>query len=337
MSRLALVTCLLAISATGFGQTARGSLSGTVFGPDGATVADAPVQAKNTETGSLARTVTSAAGRYTLSDLPAGTYELSIVMACCAFDPFVKDSITLPAGQAQQLDVRLEEGITLNTLGDDPAANAAMLRKRAVVADRPVPRTLDGRPDLSGVWLINDDRYPEQPAALPWAEALAKERIANEFKDAPHVRCLPENLPIGSATPPALGKFVHTPSLLVILFEDVPGFRQVFLDGRDPPANANPAWMGHSVGRWEGDTLVVDTVAFNDRGWVDIYPRTERLRMTERYRRPDFGHLEVRVTFEDAGVFTKPWNRNMTWDLVPQEELLEYVCENNKAEQLVGK
>ena len=131
-----------------------------------------------------------------------------------------------------------------------------------------------------------------------------------------------------SATPPFLGKFVHTSSLLVVLFEDVPGFRQIFLDGRSHPTQLLPTWVGHSVGRWEGDTLVVDTVGFNDRGWTwRAYPRTERLRMTERYRRPDFRHLDVHVTIDDPGVFTRPWSQTMTWDLLPNEELMEYVCE----------
>ncbi len=337
MCRLALVTCLLAFSVAGFGQTPRGSLSGTVLDPDGAMVADAPIQARNTKTGSLTRTRSSAAGRYTLADLPAGTYELSIVMPCCTFRPFKQDNVTLQTGQTLQLDIRLAEGVTLGTLGDDPATEAAFLRKRAVVRKRAVPRLRDGKPDLSGLWLINDDPYPEEPEALPWAAALAKERIDNEFKDAPHTRCLPEGLPIPSATPPFMGKFVHTRSLLVILFEDIPSHRQIFLDGRVHPANVYSSWLGHSIGKWEGDTLVVDTIAFNDRGWVDIYPRTERLRMTERYRRPDFGHLQVHVTFEDPGAFTKPWNRNMTWDLLPQEELLEYVCEDNRTEPFLVK
>ena len=300
-------------------------------------MADAPVQVRNMKSGSLARTLSSAAGRYTVSDLLAGTYELSIVMPCCAFRPFKLENVTLQTGQALQLDIRLEQGITLDTQGDDPATEAAFLRKRAVVPKRAVPRMPDGKPDLSGLWLLNDDLYPEEPAALPWAAALAKERIENEFKEAPHTRCLPEGLPIPTATPPSMGKFVQTRSLLVILSEDSPGFRQIFLDGRGHPAAVSPSWLGHSTGKWEGDTLVVDTIGFNDRGWVDIYPRTEQLRMTERYSRPDFGHLQVRVTFADPGAFTQPWNRNMTWDLLPQEELLEYVCENNATEQLVAK
>lgn len=330
MYRLVVTACLLAFTQVASAQTASGSLIGTVFGPDGATVADSPVQAKNTATGAVARTTSSADGRYRLPDLPVGTYRLSIFTQCCLFDPYVSDSVIVDAGEAREFDIRLEQGVTLNTLGDDPGVLAAELRDRQVIPDLPVPRTSDMKPDLSGVWLFNSDRYPEQPEALPWAAELFEERVANEFKDFPPTFCLPSSPPILGATPPFMGKFVQTPELLVILFEDVPGFRQIFLDGRDHPEDPNPSWMGHSVGRWEDDTLVVDTVGFNSRGWTQFYPRTEMLQLTERYRRTDFGHLEVRVKIEDPGVFAAPWTWKLTWDLVPQEELIEYVCENNQ-------
>ena len=111
----------------------------------------------------------------------------------------------------------------------------------------------------------------------------------------------------------------------------------MFLDGRRHPADPDPTWLGHAVGTWDGDTLVVDTVGFNDRSWIGASPHTETLHVTERYHRPDFGHLDVRVTFDDPRTFTKPLNQNLTWELVPDEEVLEFVCENNKADHLVGK
>jgi len=95
--------------------------------------------------------------------------------------------------------------------------------------------------------------------------------------------------------------------------------------------------MGHSIGRWDGDTLVIDTVGFNDKSWIGLYPHTERLHVVERYRRVDMGHLEITMTLEDPGAFTKPWTINMSWVLAPGEEILEYVCENNKLEHMVGK
>jgi hypothetical protein len=127
-----------------------------------------------------------------------------------------------------------------------------------------------------------------------------------------------------------MGKFVQTPELIVILSEGTPGFRQIFLGGRPHPDNIDPSWRGPAAGRWEGDTLVVDTVGFNDRGWTATFPRTEMFRMEERYTRVDYGRLEVRVVFEDPDVFEEPWVQNMTWVYAPDVELLEYVCENNK-------
>jgi hypothetical protein len=195
---------------------------------------------------------------------------------------------------------------------------------------------------LSGVWVEIDDPYPETPEVLPWAAALIKERSENNGKDAPHNRCLPGPPPAPGGSAPFITKFVQTGSLLVILFEDNPGFRQVFLDGRRHPSNWDPTWMGHSLGKWEGDALVVDTVGFNDRSWLGgigggPVPHTEMLHMTERYRRVDFGHMDLGVTFEDPGTFVKPFHVNLKLDLTPQEELMEFVCENNRPEHLVGK
>jgi hypothetical protein len=293
---------------------------------------------RNPQTEAVARMLSSATGGFTFPGLPAGTYELSIAMPCCIFESFLRSDIALPTGQAVQVDVRLKPGDPLNTLSDDPATLAAVVRKRSAVPSQPVPRTADGKPDLSGVWLVNEDLYPERPPALPWAAALAKERLENNMKDHPHVRCLPGSPPVPGATLPFMTKFVHTPSLLVMLFEDGPGFRQVFLDARSHPADPNPTWLGHAVGKWDEERLVVDTVGFNDKSWLGLYPHTEKLHIIERYRRSDFAHLEVQVTIEDPDTFTRAWNQNKVWELAPQEDMLEYVCsENNKPEHMVGK
>jgi hypothetical protein len=251
-------------------------------------------------------------------------------MPCCAFASYRNNGVALGPGQALELTIQLREGDSLNVLGDDPSTIAAELRSRQVIPDLPVPRTASGTPDLSGLWLVNIDPFPERPDALAWAEEIARQRIANNVRDHPHTRCLPDAPPIPGGSPPFMGKFVQTPGLLVILFEDVPGFRQVFLDGRSHPAIPNPSWMGHSTGRWDGDTLVVDTIGFNAQGWNGVYPRTEMMRLEERYTRTDYGHLDVRLTMTDPGVFTKPWVQQLRFDLAPQEELIEFVCENNK-------
>ena len=127
-----------------------------------------------------------------------------------------------------------------------------------------------------------------------------------------------------------------------MLFEDdIPSHRQVFLDGRGHPRDPNPSWMGHSVGHWEGDTLVVDTVGFNDRSWLDPqgHPHTDRMRVTERMRRPDLGHLEIEITIDDPGAYAKPWVIQRAADLDLNDDIGEYVCnENNRdPEHMVGK
>jgi hypothetical protein len=336
-----LAACSLVFIGSVCAQNGRASLSGTVSDPNGATVAEAPIQLKNKATGALARTSSKSDGRYRLTGLAAGTYVFSIVMPCCAYNRVARD-VLLEAGKTAQLNISLVETVNGTTLGDDPGRLAAATRKRAKVPSRPVPRLAGGQPDLSGVWVAIDDPYPETPEALPWAAALIRERQENNGKDAPHNHCLPGPPPAPGSTAPFITKFVQTPSLLVILFEDVPGFRQVFLDGRSHPSNWDPTWMGHSIGKWEGDVLVVDTAGFNDRSWLGglgggPVPHTERLHMTERYRRVDFGHMELTVIFEDPGAFVKPFHMNVRLDLAPQEELLEYVCENNRPEHLVGK
>lgn len=188
----------------------------------------------------------------------------------------------------------------------------------------------DGRPNLGGVWLVGHDEFPVGPKPLPWAEEIGKRNLANSFRDHPHTRCLPGNLPIPSGGSPFISKFVQTDDLLIILLEDVPGYRQIFLDARGHPDSPNPSWMGHSIGRWDGDTLIVDTLGFNGNGWLGPYPSSESLRMTEKYRRTAYGTMALEVTFEDPEVLAEPWVQRRELDLAPQEELIEYVCENNK-------
>lgn len=327
-------------------QDNRASLTGTISDFNGGPAAEAPIQLRNKATGAVARTSSKSDGSYTLTGLADGNYEFTIVMPCCAYKDVGRD-ILLEAGKPAHLNTKLVETVNGTTLGDDPGRLANVMRKRAKVPSQPVPRGAGGKPDLSGVWVATDDPYPEEPQVLPWAAALLKERHENNGKDAPHNHCLPAPPPVPGSAAPFIEKFVQTGSLLVILFEDVPNFRQVFLDGRAHPSNWDPTWMGHSVGKWERDkwerdVLVVDTVGFNDKSWLGglgggRLPHTEMLHMTELYRRVDFGHMELAVTFEDPGTFVKPFHMNVKLDLAPQEEVMEYVCENNKPEHLVGK
>jgi hypothetical protein len=317
------------------------SVQGAILDASGVPAANAPIQVKNKTTGAVAQTTSRSDGRYTFSHLAAGAYDFSIVMPCCAYKNVLKELVLKP-GTLEELNIKLEETVNGTTLGDDPGRLAVAIRNRAKVPSGPAPRAAGGKPDLSGVWVATDDPYPEEPALLPWAEAVLKQRNETNGKDAPHNHCLPAAPPVPGSAAPFLEKFVQTGSLLVILFEDVPGFRQVFLDGRAHPSDLDPTWMGHSVGKWDGDSLVVDTIGFNDRSWLGglgggRLPHTEMLHMTERYNRVDYGHMDVVVTFEDSGTFLKPYRMNVRLDLAPQEDVMEFVCENNKPEHLVGK
>ena len=203
----------------------------------------------------------------------------------------------------------------------------------------PAPRTPDGKPDLSGMWTRGewgDDRYYNNAAAdlkpedvKPWALALYERRLLDFGKDSMEAQCLPLG-PAAVTTAFFDVKFIQTPSLIVILIQDLT-YRQIHMDGRQLPKDPNPSWMGYSVGRWDGDTLVVDTNGFTERSWLDYdgHPHTEALRMTERYRRRDFGHLDVEVTFDDPGAYTRPWTISVPLELFPDTELLEYVCREN--------
>ena len=200
-----------------------------------------------------------------------------------------------------------------------------MMRARQVIPDLPAPR-VNAKPDLSGFWSMTNDPFPEQPEPQPWAAELFAERKASFARDMPSARCLPGH-PTGAR---GWTKFVHTPELLVMLMEGVPGFRQVFLDGRKHPQDPNPSWLGHSVGWWEGDTLVVDTVGYNDRGWLNMFPVSEKLHVTERFTRSEYGLMAYTAVFHDPEVFEAAWTHKRMLDLAPQEEIMETVCENNK-------
>jgi hypothetical protein len=200
----------------------------------------------------------------------------------------------------------------------------------------PAPRTRDGKPDLSGVWEREGDHYYNNAGAdlkpadvKPWARALYQRRLADFGTDAMEAQCLPLGPAALTTSDPV--KFIQTPSLIVILLEDLT-YRQIHMDGRKLPENPNPSWMGYSVGRWDGDTLVVETSGFTERAWLDYdgHPHTEALRLTERYRRRDFGHLDVKLTFDDPGAYERPWTVSVPMELFPDTELLEFVCRENE-------
>ena len=225
----------------------------------------------------------------------------------------------------------------------------------------PAPRHPDGRPDLSGIWRpYNPNRCGGIPGQFvecglelggsplagnlgrnlegglpyqPWAAALVKARAADDSRDDPHVRCLPDNPP-RTWTLPHLTRAIHTPTLLALLYEVNAMYRQIFLDGRALPEDPTPAWNGYSVGRWDGDTLVVQTTGFRDDLWLDMIgsPMSSAAKMTERIRRPNVGTLEIEVTVDDPKVYTRPWTVALRQTLAVDMELIDEFClENEKS------
>lgn len=209
------------------------------------------------------------------------------------------------------------------------------------VPSGPASKLPDGTPDLSGVWLSTGssgdiaqrlapgDTLP----LLPAAAALKKTRQA---KDDPEANCLPAGVP---RMPPYPWRIIQYPTHtaathIFFLFEgNIHSYRQIFMDGRQHPPDPDPTWYGHSIGRWEGDTLVVDTVGYNDKFWFDFVgtPHTERLHTIERWTRIDLGHLVNEVTVEDPGAFSRPFNVTFRSILMPPgHELMEYICSENE-------
>src|SRR5437870_4476128 len=204
------------------------------------------------------------------------------------------------------------------------------------------PRTADGKPDLSGIWQRISFKYERNAAAdlkpgeiQPWAQKLAAERAEDLGKDHMSVQCLPWG-PSANYSP-RKAKIVQTRSLILFLDEDLT-YRQIFMDGRPLEKDPNPSWMGYSVGRWDGDALVVESFGFNDKTWLDRngHPHSEALRVTERYRRRDFGHLEIEMTLDDRSVYARPWTVALKAELDPDTELLESVCNENNKRSLEG-
>jgi hypothetical protein len=258
-----------------------------------------------------------------------------------------------------------------------PTPGAPRITDGKVDLSGPVRRTADGKPDLSGVWdrgvarlddgpkgiapsgppPIGVSGAPQPPGPrpfqdlpsavpgglpmLPWAAEYRKQRLTSNSKEHPDAHCLPLN-PVQLHSHPQPRKIVQMPGLLMIVYEANGGLRQIFTDGRPlPGSDAEPWWYGYSIGKWEGDTLVVETTGFRDDQWLDEEgtPMTSSGRVTERFRRPNYGTLEIDISVDDPKTFTKPWTVKLQQRLLPDTELIEFVClENEKSvRHMVGK
>jgi hypothetical protein len=245
-----------------------------------------------------------------------------------------------------------------------PVAGVPRTPDGKVDLNAPTPRTSDGHPDLSGVWTflrqtprldlgvggaggtpLPDGTVPnvlgqfwdiafgmKEPLPFqPWAAELRKTRMANNNQDNPDAHCLPIGF-MQLHTHPEPRKVVQTSSVIVMMWEANFGLRQIFLDGRPLPADPQPWWYGYSVGRWDGDMLVVHTSGLRDGGWLDVVgsPFTDAATVTERFRRVNLGTLEIDVTVDDPKAYTKPWTVTVRQRLMPDNELMEFICNENE-------
>jgi hypothetical protein len=234
----------------------------------------------------------------------------------------------------------------------------------------PAPRAANGKPDLSGVWQVEASPIPELMKLLPGGEnglgeAIPSKYFVNLFSDlkpdetflrtadaaayrrsvealgssSPGIRCLPAGVPQADLIPEPF-KIIQTPAVTVMLYEGNTTFRQIHTDGRTHPSNPQPTWLGYSVGKWEGDALVVETIGFNDQSWLDAFghTHTEALRVVERFTRRNFGVIELQVTLEDPKMYVKPVTVTVNLRLHPDTELLENFCENERdSKRLIAK
>jgi hypothetical protein len=231
-----------------------------------------------------------------------------------------------------------------------PAAGAPRTPQGKVNLTAPAPRAADGKPDLSGIWQVEaEPRGPglfglgESPNSKYFRDILsdfkageepltpAGREISRQHSQpgvvGPNLLCLPDGVPHADLLPEPF-KIIQTPGETLMLYEVETIFRQIFTDGRKHPAEPSPTWLGYSVGRWEGDTLVVDTIGFNELSWLDArgHGHSEDMRVEERFHRRDFGHLEIAVTITDPKMFTKPVAISFVEQLLPDTDVFEHVC-----------
>jgi hypothetical protein len=234
-----------------------------------------------------------------------------------------------------QVPGNTSKGDASTAKGQAKSGSVGLYQRQPPPPTGPAPKLADGTPDLSGVWLgsgANDGdisrslKPGDSVVMLPWAEALVKTR---QSKEDPEANCLPAGIPRGSPYP---WRIAQTPGIYFIVFEgNIHSWRQIFMDGRKQPDDPDPAWYGHSIGRWDGQTWVVDTVGFNDKFWFDYVgrPHTEKLHTTERYTRTDMANMSIEVTIDDPGTFVKPFTTVGRARIMAGAELIEYICQED--------
>jgi hypothetical protein len=332
------------------GAPKPGAVQGILKDPNGLAVTGLGTNTratfKNQQTGQTFVANVTLDGTFALASIPAGKYELSLPIVSAMYMGYEQKDIEIAAGKTLRLELPIPWGMNLGTIGDDPVLLSNDLRRQSRYVDGPTPRLADGHPDFNGGWILIPDatRGIRVPPMKPWAREIfdkvqATMRPGPDGKPATQyssVYCLPQ-----SATPELLPfpqEFVQTPGRLAELNEfETPAVREIYLDGRKhpDPDHWNPAWYGHSVGQWEGDTLVVDSVGFND-----VAPgygiHTEALHIVERMTRPSVGKIVIETTAADPWAWTGPQELHYELGLVTSDEIHEWVCAENNATQHFG-
>lgn len=229
----------------------------------------------------------------------------------------------------------------------------------------PAPRTGDGKPDLSGIWEAESasreellrrtpdgvnflgetsvstyfmnilaDFKPGEAPILPPALSSFREHASTQGAGFSLTRCLPSGLPVAESAPEP-HKIIQTPGLIIVLYEADMTFRQIYTDGRKLPVDPQPSWLGYSIGKWDGDSLVVNANGFNDKSWLDAsgHPHSDAMRITERFHRLDFGHMDIQITIDDPKNYSAPFTIKSKQRLIPDTDILEFVCRENEKDE----
>ena len=337
LRRLAVfMACTAALCNVSFAQGGLGSFSARMVDPNGAVITNlesVAVSMTNKATGEVKSVPLPVSGEFTITGLAPGAYDLTIPIGCCMYTQYEQQGINIEAGKETKQDLPISWGMNLGTIGDDPVQLANDMRAAAGDVSGPTPRMPDGKVDFSGFWANipgAPGQGPRLPPMQPWAAEMQQQLQKLNTQNA-GAYCLPQfAVPIVGSFP---YKVYQSRDALISITEFVtPGWRQVFMDGRPhPPMDEwNPAWHGHSIGYWEGDTLVIDTIGFNE-----ITPgfgvHSEKLHVVERWRRPDRGRLEVEITATDPDAWTGEHKFSFAAGLAPNQEVLEFICaENNQ-------
>jgi hypothetical protein len=306
---------------------AQGTLTGSLIDPNGTNITglNQNVILVNIDTGEEFSGQTNLEGDFVIAGLPEGSYNLSFLFRTAMYQSYSEEGVLITDGETLEHDLNIEWSINLGTIGDDPGMLAIDMLRESGELSGPAPKLFNGSVDFSGMWVNtqNPDFSRQQPPYQSWAAEMNEELRTMNFQN-PGAYCLPQ-----SAVMPTDGfpwQIVQTPDIMIQIMEFVtPGWRQVFLDGREMPELWNPSWQGHSRGHWEGDTLVVISSGFNDYT-PGFGIHTDNMIVTERYTRPEFGRMLIEVTVEDPEALTDSYTNVYEHGLVLNEEILEFVC-----------